>query len=264
MRNALSVLNATDSTNPFATDSAIYARVRPRYPESLYAWIASQSVAHQVAWDCATGNGQAAIGLSAYFGRVEATDVSEEQIAHAVLRPNVYYSVRPAESSGFADESFDLITVAQALHWFDFQSFWTEVSRVARPGAFFCAWGYDWLTSCPLVNDQFVTPVRKILEPFWAPKIQVLLRGYIDEDIAFPYLRSKPPEFAIEEHWTLSQLIQYLETLSAFKRSRTDDTATRNLSEVVHRIQSLIKLEEVLPIRMPLCVVAGTVNTIGA
>lgn len=220
-------------------ESDAYARARPRYPAALYTWIASHCASHRRAWDCATGNGQAAIGLARYFDAIEATDISPEQIAHAQSEKNVVYSIRSAEDSGFAEGSFDLVTVAQALHWFNFPKFWAEVSRVTRDGAFFCAWGYDWLTSTTVVDRELVAPFRRILEPF---------------------LRSAVPSFAIDEQWTLDQLIDYMETWSAFKRSRADATATAALAEAVQRTRAKVAANAVLPIRMPLKILAGQVR----
>ena len=118
----------------FSEKSDLYAAARPTYPGILFRSIAGQSPGRERAWDCATGNGQAAVGLARHFAHVEATDASAEQIANAIAAPNVRYSVQPAESTSFAAASFDAITVAQARHWFDLDRFHAEVRRVLRPG----------------------------------------------------------------------------------------------------------------------------------
>lgn len=125
----------------FSVASAAYASGRPLYPTELFTWIASNCESHRKAWDCATGNGQAALGLAPHFECVEATDISAEQIEHCFPAPNISYSVQPAEQTMFPTSNFDLVAVAQALHWFDFERFWPEVWRTAKPNAFFCAWG---------------------------------------------------------------------------------------------------------------------------
>jgi len=118
----------------FSEKSDAYARSRPSYPDTLYAFIASVAPGTQSVWDCATGNGQAAAGLARHFATVEATDASAEQIRNAAAAPNVRYSVQPAERTDFPDGSCDAVCVAQALHWFDLDRFYAEVRRVLKPG----------------------------------------------------------------------------------------------------------------------------------
>lgn len=246
-------------TNPFSMDSPRYARARPRYPAALFQWLAEHSPARHTAWDCATGTGQAAAGLARHFTRVEATDISPEQLSSADPLPNVRYSVRPAEDSAFAEGSFDLVVVAQALHWFDYQRFWPEVSRVCREGALFCAWGYDWFTSTPEVDTQLVAPLRSVLAPFWAPQSGILWAGYPDHRIAFPYERLETPVFSIEERWSLQQLLDYLGTWSACKRALEDAAASVAVAELLERAALLAGASSVLPVTMRLKLVAGRV-----
>jgi ubiquinone/menaquinone biosynthesis C-methylase UbiE len=103
----------------FSDKPDIYASSRPTYPDGLFNFLSECCQMRDLAWDCGCGNGQAAIGLAEHFTRVEATDVSAEQIAHAKVKERVNYSVSPAEKTQFEDQSVDLICVAQALHWFD-------------------------------------------------------------------------------------------------------------------------------------------------
>jgi SAM-dependent methyltransferase len=245
--------------NPFSQESKVYSQARPHYPVELYEWMASKCVSTRVAWDCATGNGQAALGLASFFAEVQATDISGAQITNAFQRPNIVYSVRSAEASDFAESSFDLIVVAQALHWFDFVRFWPEVSRVARPGALFCAWGYSWFSSTPLVDATLLMPFRQALEPFWALNNRILWEGYQSEDIAFPYVRMSTPPFEIQARWTLEQLIEYMCTWSAYKHSRSDPAAVEAVDSAVARVRNTVAADEQLPIRMPLKLVAGRI-----
>src|SRR4051812_10380946 len=101
----------------FASSTSAYASSRPGYPDELFEWILAHVPGREAAWDCATGNGQAAAGLAPNFKSVVATDLSPEQVGSALSLPNVRYSAQPAEQTDFAANSFDLITVAQALHW---------------------------------------------------------------------------------------------------------------------------------------------------
>jgi ubiquinone/menaquinone biosynthesis C-methylase UbiE len=122
-----------DARDTFGEKSEDYARLRPRYPAALLRWLAGQCQGHQAAWDCATGNGQAAVGLAPFFGVVHATDRSPAQIAQAMAAPNVIFSVQAAEQTSLPDHAVDLVTTAQALHWFHYPSFWPEV-RSAEGG----------------------------------------------------------------------------------------------------------------------------------
>src|ERR671914_2250230 len=106
-------------TNPFATEAARYAHLRPTYPEELFAFLSTTVASREAAWDCATGNGQAATHLAGYFGQVIATDESAEMIAQAPRDPKISYRVAKAEDSGLEEGSIDLVTVASAIHWFD-------------------------------------------------------------------------------------------------------------------------------------------------
>ena len=118
----------------FSTQSEQYARFRPVYPAALYDFLLPLAPARTAAWDCATGNGQVAAVLADHFQQVFATDISARQLARAVLKPNLSYAVGAAEQTDFPDAAFDLVTVAQAAHWFDFQRFYPEVRRVLKPG----------------------------------------------------------------------------------------------------------------------------------
>jgi hypothetical protein len=246
--------------NPFAVGSAAYASARPGYPEDLFRWLAGQCEHHRRAWDCATGNGQAAVGLADHFAHVDATDVSAEQIAHARPHPRVRYAVASAEASGLPAGECDLVAVAQALHWFRFEQFWREVRRVAMPNAFFCAWAYDWPESTPDVDEGLLAPFRAILEPYWAPNNRIAWDGYRTEEIGFPFHRLGTPSFEIKVGWTLDQLVEYLMTWSAFKRSRENAGARTAVDDLLKRARSLLPAGQVIHVRMPLTVLAGRIR----
>ena len=126
----------------FSKQAEEYAQYRPRYPDALFEYLASVAPGHALAWDCATGNGQAALSLAPYFERVVGTDASESQIANAQPHEKITYRVARAEQTDFEDHSVDLITVAQAIHWFDLDAFYAEAKRVLRPGGVLAAWTY--------------------------------------------------------------------------------------------------------------------------
>ena len=125
-------MNPTKFKDLFSTNSKEYASSRPKYPRSLFEFLVGLVRHRNLAWDCATGNGQAAVVLSEYFEEVIASDASKEQIENAESRKNIRYEVFPAERTNVADSSVDLITIAQALHWFDLDDFYKEAKRVLR------------------------------------------------------------------------------------------------------------------------------------
>ena len=151
----------------FSRQSAIYAQYRPAYPKALYDFIFSHLVNKEAAWDCGTGNGQAATELSKAFAKVFATDISQRQIDNAVWRDNISYSVQPAEQTDFPDNSFDLVTVAQALHWFRFDDFYKEVKRVTKPGGIFASWTYSLLLISNEINTLIEDHHYNTLGGYW-------------------------------------------------------------------------------------------------
>jgi ubiquinone/menaquinone biosynthesis C-methylase UbiE len=136
----------------FSKQAADYAKFRPRYPKELFRRLASIAPDTQLAWDCATGTGQAAIELAEFFDRVIATDASEKQIANAERHPRVEYRAATAEESGLDAASVDLVTVAQALHWFDLDRFYAEVRRVLKPQGLLAATAYKLAKISPEID----------------------------------------------------------------------------------------------------------------
>jgi SAM-dependent methyltransferase len=200
----------------FSGHAADYARFRPDYPDSLFDYLASISPARRMAWDCATGNGQAARALADRFARVIATDASAGQIAQAVLHPRVEYRVSSAEASGLPDGAADLVTVAQALHWFDRPLFWEEARRVLAPGGAIAVWAYDLLRVDPAVDVSVRRLAREIVGPFLPPERRLVDAGYAA--IEFPFREISAPGFVMEKLWSLADLLGYLRTWSATRR----------------------------------------------
>lgn len=253
---------ATDETqvpNVFATASDDYARSRPLYPAALFAWIAETCRNYDAAWDCATGSGQAAVALARFFARVEATDISPEQIRQGFSAPNIRYSVQPAEATDFANFSFDLIAVAQALHWFDPARFWPEVRRVARRGALFCGWGYAWFRGSQEVQEALLGPVARLVEPFWAQNNQVLWRGYRPEEVRFPFRPLSAPALSIEVDWSLDELVSYVRTWSAFKKAVAAGQC-QALERVIDRGTIRLGRDTRHHLSVPLTILAGFVE----
>ncbi len=202
----------------FSSRAGDYLQFRPTYPPALFEYLASLVPDGGMAWDVGCGNGQAAVELARHFARVIATDASAQQIENARPHRRVEYRVAPAEESGIPGASVDLVTVAQALHWFDFERFYREVRRVARPGAVIAAVAYGLLRIAPEVDPIVERFYADILGSFWPPE-----RRFIDEayrTLPFPFEEIVPPPLAMEKDWSFEHLAGYLETWSAVKAYR--------------------------------------------
>lgn len=200
----------------FSKQSELYAQHRPTYPEEIYAYVASLAPGRSLAWDCGTGNGQAAAGLAKYFTKVHATDASAEQISHAQPRDNVEYHVEPAEHVSLGDSSVDLVTVAVAIHWFNFDEFYREVRRVLRPDGILAAWTYSFTEISPEVDALVRRYYYEVLEGCWPERIHYLEQRY--ETLPFPFEEITPPSFAMERQWDTDQYAGFLDSWSATQR----------------------------------------------
>jgi len=197
----------------FSSQSHQYRRFRPHYPAELYAWLAQQAPQRELAWDCATGNGQAALGLAAHFHAVLATDASHNQIAQCPAHPRIAYQLAVAERAPLADHSVDLISVAQALHWFELEAFYHEARRVLRTHGVLAVWNYKLLQASPEVDAVVEYYYRHLLGPYWPPERQRVEQGYAPLPADFRELDA--PAFAMAADWRLEQLLGYLGTWSA-------------------------------------------------
>lgn len=207
----------------FSARSAGYAAFRPRYPAELFEWLAAVAPGRELAWDCATGNGQAAAGLAAWFARVIATDASEAQVRRAEPLPNVEYRVARGEASGLAAGSVDLITVAQALHWLDRPLFFAEAIRVARAAGILAVWSYRLATVSPAIDRLIHRFYSETVGPYWPADRALVEQGY--RTITLPGAELSPPRFAMTAEWTFDHMVGYLRTWSAVGRYR-DATGT--------------------------------------
>ena len=202
----------------FSSQSKQYAQYRPKYPEEIYAYLASLAPGRSLAWDCGTGNGQAAIGLARYFDRVHATDASADQISLAYRHEKVEYHVEPAEHVSLSDSSVDLVTVAVAIHWFNFDEFYSEVRRVLKPGGVIAAWTYNSVEISSEVDPWIWEYYRDIVGEYWPERIRYIEQRY--ETIPFPFEEITAPAFVMETNWNLLQLAGFLDSWSATQRFR--------------------------------------------
>jgi SAM-dependent methyltransferase len=199
----------------FSKQAADYAKFRPSYPRELFNYLGKIAPTRQLAWDCGTGNGQAAVGLASVFDRVIATDASEKQIANAQPHPRVQYRLSPAENSGLQSATVDLIMVGQALHWFDLDRFYAEAQRVLKPDGVLAASAYNLLEIDPPIDEIVRRYYHEVVGPFWAPERKVVETF---AEIPFPFHEIRLPKFEMRAQWNLDHLIGYLRTWSASQR----------------------------------------------
>ena len=199
----------------FSQQSEHYAKYRPHYPEELYQYLLSLVTSREVAWDCGTGNGQVAVQLAQVFEKVVATDASASQINHARLLPNIEYRVACAENSGLPAHSVHLITVAQAVHWFDFGKFYEEVHRVSHE-AVIAVWGYGLLKISRSLDEPIQHFYSQTLCPYWEQERKHLDQAY--RSIPFPFQTFDAPHLTMQCFWNLQDLLGYLSTWSSLQK----------------------------------------------
>jgi ubiquinone/menaquinone biosynthesis C-methylase UbiE len=203
----------------FSSHADEYSRYRPLYPSELFEYLANLTV-QQVAWDCATGNGQVAIGLTPFFDHIYATDASPQQLDRAFSHPKITYQVALAEQTQIPDQSVDLVTVGQAIHWFNFDRFYQEVRRVGKAGSTIAVWCYGVLElqQSSKVRDldrvnQLLQAFYREIDPIWAPEVKWVKEDY--RTIPFPFEEVAAPSFSMTQNWTVDQVLQYFRTWSA-------------------------------------------------
>jgi SAM-dependent methyltransferase len=206
------------SLDRFSNHAAQYAQFRISYPPALYEFLLAVTPGREAAWDCGTGNGQVAADLAPHFQLVEATDISEKQLAQAVQLSNIRYHVSSAEQTPFADGTFDLISVGQALHWFDAEAFHREVLRVAKPGAIIAEWGYGLVKVDARLDSLIQHFYTAVVGPYWDEN-----RRHIDDEFAripFPFAAVQHRRFEQRQHWDAERFLSYLQTWSSVQRYR--------------------------------------------
>ena len=196
----------------FSRRAETYVRYRPTYPEELYSYLASIAPHRRLAWDCGTGNGQAALGLADHFHRIVATDASADQLALAPFHSRVEYRVSRSESVGLETSSAALVTAAVAVHWFEFDQFYAEVRRVLTPGGLIAVWCYSLPAIEPTIDRILERYYREILSGYWPDRFCYIHEQY--KTLPFPFEELTPPKFTMETVWDLTEVLGFLQSWS--------------------------------------------------
>lgn len=241
----------------FSEASNKYARYRPSYPNELIAFLVSQVHETKHVWDCATGNGQLALPLSEHFDAVLATDISQQQMAQAAKKENINYSIQSAEKTDFPNDYFDLITVGQAVHWFNFEEFYKEVRRTLKPGGLLAIIGYAF-PRFPIKAQEIIDHLyTNVVGPFWDKE-----RRFVDEHyktIPFPFTELPTPEFGHTTMWDFDHLEGYISTWSATK-NYIKSLGQNPFNIVKSDLKDALKTQESFQVTFPILLRLGKIT----
>jgi ubiquinone/menaquinone biosynthesis C-methylase UbiE len=241
----------------FSKQAATYASYRPVYPDALYDYLYTLTDSHNKVWDCGTGNGQVAVRLSERFTQVYATDISAKQIENATQRDNIHYSITRAEQTEFPDDTFDLVTVGTALHWFDFDKFYSEVQRVTKDGGCLAAWVYAPFRATPNIDIILHDFYFNIIHDYWDPE-----RKYVEEEyktIPFPFEEVPHPTLEIRVKWTGAQFKGFLNSWSSVQHY-INKNGTNPVNLIESRIDAVWKDDELKEVVFPLFMRVGRIR----
>ncbi|MEM8906580.1 MAG: class I SAM-dependent methyltransferase [Bacteroidota bacterium] len=246
------------AVDQFSRQAKVYKKYRPSYPPELYQLLL-QAVPHRErCWDCGTGNGQVAVVLAEHFERVDATDISQQQLNQAPQKANIHYQVERAEQTRFADHQFDLITVAQAIHWFDFAAFYREVRRVAKPDGRIAIWGYGLLrieATIDALIQQFYT---EIVGPYWKPERRHIDQQYTSIEFDFSLI-PMPDDLTIEINWSLEDIKGYFNSWSSVQNYRAQH-GRNPVDWIIERLAKHWAPEEQKTVHFPIFIRMGTMD----
>lgn len=240
----------------FSTQSKAYAQFRPSYPKELFDYILQFVEEKKLAWDCATGNGQAAKILADCFEKVEASDISKAQINNAVKKPNIQYHICPAEKTPFTDNSFDLITVAQAYHWLNWKKFHDEATRAGKNNSVIAVWGYsNFSTDDKKVNELLHQFYYDIIFSYWDAERRHVENNYESVEFNFHLLPSK--SFSTDLIYTKKHLIGYLQSWSAVQNYIKANSSSP-IDVILDNLDSIWK-EETKKVHFPIFLKIGRI-----
>ena len=234
----------------FSRQSGDYSRYRPGYPPDLITWVASRAPDRELAVDCATGNGQAAIALAGHFAAVLAVDGSLAQLERAPAHPNVRYELAMAEHLPVPDHSVSLVAAAQAVHWFDFDRFHAECRRVLKPGGVIAVWTYEKFQAGSAIDNIMDRFYAEVVGDYWPPE-----RRYVDEayrTLPFPWADERVPEFQLVTEWSLEQAIGYCASWSAVQRFKDERPGEDPLPALAGQLATLWPAAGTLRLKWPI------------
>lgn len=246
------------SKDKFSAQSNAYKKFRPTYPDELYDVILKNVKSRNECWDCGTGNGQVAAELAKHFNKVYATDLSQNQIDNAEKRENIIYTVGTAEKTGFENNKFDLITVAQAAHWFNMEAFNVEMRRVCKNGGVVCVWGYGLLRINDPVNKFIDNFYNDIVGPYWDPERKHIENEYSALNFDFDKLET-PKNLFIKTRWTLSEFEGYLNSWSSVQNYK-ELKKENPVSWIIDNLRNLWNKNEQKEARFPVFMKMGVVR----
>lgn len=221
----------------FSKQSDQYASGRPHYPDEIFEFLSGVTPAHELAWDCGTGNGQAAIKIAKHFDHVVATDASEEQIMNAIAHDKISFQIAPAEQAPLDDNSVDLITVATAIHWFDLEKFYDEVRRILKHDGVLACWAYGFMEcTTPVINDLFKYAGTELLEPYWDENVKMIWGGY--QDMPFPFEDIEHGPWVLDLEWTRHEFSSYLLSWSG-AQNYLDQTGRSVIEEIGEKLETI-------------------------
>lgn len=242
----------------FSRQAREYALHRPRYPRELFGYLASIAPRRRLAWDCGTGNGQAALGLAEHFDRVVATDASAEQIRLAVPHQRIEYRAEAAEDVSLDPRSTDLVTVATAAHWFDLERFYARVRGVTSPRGILAVWTYHAALIEPRIDRVLERYHDDTVGAYWPDGFRHVIAHY--RTLPFPFEEIAPPPFEMRTEWTLDQLLGFVGSWSATQRYRRERGEDPLASLRPALVDAWDGASGTLPVRWPLHLRVGRVR----
>lgn len=246
-----------ESEKRFSKQAKLYAKYRPRYPEELYNFILKHLQQQKVAWDCATGSGQVADYLATHFDQVFANDISEEQLSYAPERTNITYLNTSAEHSGLPDNTFDLITIAQAIHWLNFDQFYNEVQRTARKKGLLAVIGYGMIRVSDTINPIIDELYEKAFGEYFNKNRTFLDQQY--QTIPFPFEEISAPDFEINYQWSLDHLEGYFNSWSAIQKMKSEQDFNP-ADKTITKLKSTLLNTDSIPVTFPIFLRMGRVH----
>lgn len=232
--------SADESVASFGIANDAYRYARPTYPADLFDWIAKEAPSTERALDCATGSGQAAQSLAERFGAVDAFDLHQSQIDAATQAPNITYRQSSAEETPYADNSFDAITAAQSVHWFDHPRYWAEMQRIAKPGAIYCAMGYNRFLGAEEIDELLINPLLDLIDHLWAPNNKLVWYGYDPAALQFPLEPIDMDIYPMRLRWSLDRYIQFMESWSAMRKARQNAEMAATIDDMINGLLARI------------------------